>query len=1055
MTGPDPAPGEAERQHPEAAFHEQDELYRLLTEHAQDLIGLHELDGRRVYASRSFERLYGRVPTALFEQGHPQDMEACQRWWGQVLAGGTARLHWRVRDVAGDWRWLATSPALVQYHDRPHVLTVSRDITEQRRAEEALRRREADLAEAQRVARIGSWSYEIASNRVWWSEELYRIFDVEKTGPEGAPGPVLAQLSDDQRQGLVSLGTYDAFFSHVHPDDRARVRQVNADASANGNAFEVEYRITTSRGHLKHIREVGHARKDNAGAISGLFGTAQDVTARKEAEQAQQRSERDFYALADKSLQGIAIFQDQKMAYANPAQAATLGHTVDELTAMSREQLVALTHPLDRPLAEERARKRLAGEGLPSSVELRIVRKDGVTRWIQAFNNSIEFRGRPAILSTSIDITERKQAEEALRDSERKLAEAQRIAHVGHWEQDLGTDRIAASDEVYRIFGLRPKEGLQSWAAWQEHLHPEDQAIRAAVIAEALREGPHYEAEHRVVRPDGDIRIIHGQGEITRDEAGRPCRLFEIVQDITERRRANQAQRAAEQRLQRVVASSPAVLFTLQVEGGEFRGIGWMSENVEAMLGYRADETLGADWWMSNIHPEERATVLNQFRSEILSRECSAAEYRFRHKAGHYRWIRGETRLLRDAAGQPSEVVGSLSEITERKRLEDQFRQAQKMEAIGHLAGGVAHDFNNLLTIISGYSEILLPKLPPTDPKREMVSQIRQAGERAAGLTRQLLTFSRQMVLEPRVLDLNEVVRENEKMLRRLIGEDVQLTAALGPALEPVKVDPGQIGQVIMNLAVNARGAMPRGGKLTIETANVKLDEASAALGPEAKPGRYVVLAVTDTGAGMTPEVQARIFEPFFTTKGPGKGTGLGLATVYGIVKQSGGCISVDSELGRGTAFKIYFPVVGKRVPTGKSFLGLKPLAHGTETILLVEDEDAVRSMVRLVLRQAGYSVLEARRGSEALRIAAEHPGPIHLLITDVVMPEMGGRDLVEGMVRARPDVKVLYLSGYTDGAVVRHGVLQAEVAFLQKPFTMVALTHKVREVLEAAPSQL
>jgi CheY-like chemotaxis protein len=371
------------------------------------------------------------------------------------------------------------------------------------------------------------------------------------------------------------------------------------------------------------------------------------------------------------------------------------------------------------------------------------------------------------------------------------------------------------------------------------------------------------------------------------------------------------------------------------------------------------------------------------------------------------------------------------------------------MEAVGYLAGGVAHDFNNLLTIISGYSEILLPGLPPEDPRREMVAQIQQAGERAAALTRQLLAFSRRTVLEPKILDLNELVRENEKMLRRLIGEDVQLATQLDPALTPVRVDPGQIGQVIMNLAVNARDAMPTGGKLTIETGNAALDEAFAAMAPEARPGRHVLLAVTDTGVGMTPEVRARIFEPFFTTKGPGRGTGLGLATVYGIVKQSGGFLTVHSEPGHGTAFKIYLPAVTGAAPTGKSSQGTRLLARGNETILLVEDEDVVRTMIRVVLQDAGYVVLEASRGDVALRLAEEHVGPVHLLLTDVVMPQMGGRQLVERLAPLRPGLKVLYLSGYTDDAVVRHGVLQAEVAFLQKPFTMAALTNKVRQVLD------
>jgi CheY-like chemotaxis protein len=327
------------------------------------------------------------------------------------------------------------------------------------------------------------------------------------------------------------------------------------------------------------------------------------------------------------------------------------------------------------------------------------------------------------------------------------------------------------------------------------------------------------------------------------------------------------------------------------------------------------------------------------------------------------------------------------------------------------------------------------------------------AAERAAGLTRQLLAFSRRTVLEPKILDLNELVRDNEKMLRRLIGEDVQLTTHLEVPLEPVKVDPGHLAQVMMNLAVNARDAMPTGGRLTIETSSVALDAVAAAAIPDAKQGHYVLLAVNDSGIGMTPTVRAHIFEPFFTTKGPGQGTGLGLATVYGIVKQSGGFITVESESGSGTTFQIYFPVVEFGASAERAASGRKLLAHGTETILLVEDEDAVRSMVRVALQRAGYVLLEASRGTEALRVASEHAGAIHLVMTDVVMPEMSGRELVERLAPRRPDIKVLYLSGYTDDAVVRHGVLRADVAFLQKPFTMSALTNKVREVLDDSPS--
>ncbi|MEO8202114.1 MAG: ATP-binding protein, partial [Gemmatimonadota bacterium] len=406
------------------------------------------------------------------------------------------------------------------------------------------------------------------------------------------------------------------------------------------------------------------------------------------------------------------------------------------------------------------------------------------------------------------------------------------------------------------------------------------------------------------------------------------------------------------------------------------------------------------------------------------------------------------TAKTHNVGGQPGRVT-ALRDITDKRSLEDQFRQAQKMEAVGRLAGGVAHDFNNLLTIITSYSELLLSDLAPADPRRNDLDQIRQAAVAAAGLTRQLLAFSRQQVIAPRPIVVAEVVGNIHKMLERLIGEDIDLETHVGQEDSHVIMDPGQLEQIIMNLAVNARDAMPTGGKLTIETATVDLDALYVRSHWPATPGRFCMLAVSDTGCGMSDATRERIFEPFFTTKDPGKGTGLGLATVYGIVKQNHGFIWVYSELGVGTTFKIYLPVATEQPQALPTIPSSEQLPHGTETILLVEDAAAVRQVVIQILRHCGYTVLDVPDAKAAIEMAKRHPGIIDLLLTDVVMPGMSGRVLAERFATLRPEARVLYMSGYTEDAVVRHGMLTQGINYLQKPFSPATLARRVRQVID------
>jgi PAS domain S-box-containing protein len=472
------------------------------------------------------------------------------------------------------------------------------------------------------------------------------------------------------------------------------------------------------------------------------------------------------------------------------------------------------------------------------------------------------------------------------------------------------------------------------------------------------------------------------------------------------------------------------------------------------LLGYEADELCGLP-----LHTLQSSEDARQDSSDAASSPLDAI---LGSTGGQSvvtaTWRRGDGTTfpieyvatpVHDVRGRSGAIL-AFRDISERKGLEEQLRQAQKMDAIGQLAGGVAHDFNNLLTVISGYGELLAQELKSSEPERSYLAEITKAGERATSLTQQLLAFSRRQVLTPELLDLSLVVSDTESMLRRLIGEDIELVVVLRSSVGRVRVDRGQIQQVLLNLAINARDAMPKGGRLTVEVTSTLVDEAYARTHLSLSPGQYAVLIVSDTGCGMDAATRARIFEPFFTTKPPGVGTGLGLSTVYGIVKQSGGDIWVYSEPDRGSTFKVYLPRVLDTAAVDDMSAVLVEAPRGTETILLAEDEEQLRTLAAMMLRQAGYTVLEARRGEEALQLAEQHAGRIHLLLTDVVMPGMSGRELAERLAATYPRLRVLYMSGYTDDAMVRHDVQAESVRLLHKPFSSVALADAVRAVLDA-----
>jgi PAS domain S-box-containing protein len=531
----------------------------------------------------------------------------------------------------------------------------------------------------------------------------------------------------------------------------------------------------------------------------------------------------------------------------------------------------------------------------------------------------------------------------------------------------------------------------------------------------------------------------------------RLARLGQAVQRAIDEHQLQQDKREAERALS---AAEESTRFALEASGvgtweADVRtGATRWSETLEALHGLPAGSFGGTfDAFLGRIHAEDRPQVAATIERSTREHKDSNILYRTQWPNGSIHWISGIGRTFYDERGSPLRAAGIGLDVTEHRALEDQYRQAQKMEAVGQLAGGIAHDFNNILTAIEGYCTLIGEEVPADSPLHADLNEIHHAAKWATSLTRQLLAFSRRQILEPRVLDLRDSLKSIAPMLKRLIGEDIEVVARATGDIGRVKADPGQVEQVILNLAVNARDAMPDGGTLVLEVADVVLDESYTRCHATTKPGRYVMLAVSDTGAGMDAATQARVFEPFFTTKQKEKGTGLGLATVYGIVKQSGGHIWLYSELGRGSTFKVYLPRVDAAVDTPVTQPPLGSLL-GSETILVVEDEESVRKLVRKALERYGYRVLLAATPSEALEVARAETSTIHLLLSDVILPQMSGSALASQIVHGRPAMRILYMSGYTDDAIVRYGVLEQGTPFLQKPFTPEGLARKVREVL-------
>jgi PAS domain S-box-containing protein len=800
-------------------------------------------------------------------------------------------------------------------------------------------------------------------------------------------------------------------------------------------------------GHDVVMETIKTALRDGSGKLIGVLGVSRDITEHKRNELAQVEDAARRRILMEESKDGIAVSDSAgRLREWNRSFAEMLGYEPEEMAKLS---------VLDWDVQMDLGRLRELAQSVviePVTFETRHRRKDGTLYDVEVSVSGAEIGGEALIFSTHRDITEHKQAEAQLKQ-EKDFSDAIINGLPGVFYMFNAQRRLVRwNDEFCRVLGISPEEAAKT--VMLDHIAENDRAGVAAAFDSASA-GEHVSIEADCVTSNGS--------QIPYRLAGRRLRLGDedylvgMGYDISQRRRTERALRESQRQYLALAKCIPDLLWCMDLEDR----ITYVSPSVERIYGWTVEEAL-------QLHRRDLGTPLHLAqRGRVLEDELKAAlapgydrsrvltwESEHVRKDGSTMWVEVACSIMWSEDGRPIGWTGVTRDITARKRVEaereklrGQLVQAQKMESIGRLAGGVAHDFNNLLTVINGYSELALAGLRVGDPLRHRLEMIQKAGERAAGLTQQLLAFSRKQILQPRVLELNSVVEDMQSMLRRLLGEDVEVQLALSAGNPTVQADPHQLEQVIMNLAVNARDSMPNGGRLLVETGFVVRDERPAAMNPEIRPGRYAMLAVSDTGFGMDEATMQRVFEPFFTTKEAGKGTGLGLSTVQGIVAQSGGHINVYSEPGYGTTFKIYLPAVAGRAAEAEEPAVIQEL-RGNETILVVEDQEDVRDFAVATLEGYGYRVIAAANAGEALLICEQAGERIHLVLTDVVMPRTSGRELVARLIKLRPEIKALFMSGYTDNVIVHRGVLDEGAHFIQKPFRPADLAGKVRAIL-------
>jgi two-component system, cell cycle sensor histidine kinase and response regulator CckA len=986
----------------------------------------------------------------------PEDIPRLLKSIEAQAASVSSQGEWRHRRRNGEVFPVEVITQRIQFAGRDAVLGVAVDITERRNAQE-------------KIARHGAYVQALSENN-----------------------PLAIVALDLERRVQMCNPAFEKLFGYSSAELHGKILDTLIAPSGRqdemlglmGRTFDGEVvRASTKRrrrdGSLVDVRIIG-VPLVISGKLAGVFGMYEDITEERRAEEARRRAEKKYERIFENAVEGFFESTPQgRFVTVNPAMARIAGYETPA------EMIQSVTDIGKQLYVETDGRQdvlgRLERDGILDGYECRMVKKDSNKIWVSLNVRALRDASGKVIShdGTAEDITNRKRTELERQVSTEIISAVSMTDNLDDLLRRIHSALTEVLDADNCFVALHePATGLFHFPFYVDKFDPPppqtphnlDHTCTAYVFRSGRATSISPE-DFRQLAKVGEVQLV---GTPSASWLGVPLRtpsrtigvlvvqnyhrenaydehdlqfLSSVGDQIAlaiERKRAEERVRESEARLRVLVEQLPAVLWSVDrnLRFTSALGLGL------AQLGLKPDEIVGmslSEYFATN--DPSFAPILAHRRAIAGDRVAFALEWKENSYACH-------VEPLRDSEGRVQGAICMSLDITDRKKLEEQFRQAQKMEAVGRLAGGIAHDFNNLLMVIQGYADLLAERLPAGESLHRNAEQIQAAAQRAAGLTHQLLAFSRKQILAPKVLNVNSVVSEMEKMLRRVIGEDIELQTSSTPDLWLVKADRGQIEQVIMNLAVNARDAMPNGGRLTIETANVEFDSSTARPATAIAPGKYVMLAVTDNGIGMDEKTQAHIFEPFFTTKEKGKGTGLGLATVYGVVKQSGGYVWVYSEPGHGTAFKIYLPQIADEVSaTGPDRVpNSRNLPKGSEVVLLVEDEAGVRELAREYLQMSNYTVLVAENGHTALELAATHAGSIHLLMTDVVMPGIGGRELADRITKLRPEIKVLYMSGYTEQAVNQQGILGNDAVLLQKPFTIATLASKLREILEPQP---